>query len=333
MTTRELASALDFPEDRTDCMTEENLHLLTNTEIPGKIVYSAIHCLSSYFDLRIASDTPSSKKRDSIDSDFDAFEMDFKRMKIDDSEDVDAGDDHGDCDGLSEVEAATLTEEESVAIHLPDPDEECEAEPTAKATKSDDAEVPVKLWNDRVVEKLEEHWRDDDRRTMIKLNLTPKSEDRVRFDKFSDNLRNLAVRFWRKKVRKDFGIWYELHGKPDDDKEIWKAGMKAVKRAWWCTFWDWPRGSSIFFWRWPPDYQRVARLGLAPMFDGDPPTSMDYQPPYDDLEVKAKVKAKLQRVLDRGYVEMCDIQLVESLMYMFMSQRERTYTNGVQWHL
>ena len=51
MTTRELASALDFPEDRTDCMTEENLHLLTNTEIPGKIVYSAIHCLSSYFDL------------------------------------------------------------------------------------------------------------------------------------------------------------------------------------------------------------------------------------------------------------------------------------------
>ena len=115
----------------------------------------------------------------------------------------------------------------------------------------------------------------------------------------------------------DFCSWYKLHGQLDEDKEVWKAGMKAVKRAWWCTFWDWPRGSSIFFWRWPPDYQRVARLGLAPMFDGDPPTSMDYQPPYDDLEVKAKVKAKLQRVLDRGYVEMCDIQLVESLMYMF----------------
>ena len=157
MTTRELASALDFPEDRTDCMTEENLHLLTNTEIPGKIVYSAIHCLSSYFDLRFANDTPSSTKRDSIDSDFDAIKMDFKKMKIDDSKDVDAGDDAFDRDGLSELEAATLAGEENVAIHLPDPDEECKAEPTAKATKSDDAGVPVKLWNDRVVKKLEEH--------------------------------------------------------------------------------------------------------------------------------------------------------------------------------
>ena len=155
MTTSKMALVLDFSEDRTECMTEENLHLLTNTEIPGKIVYSAIHCLSSYFDLRIANDTSSSKKRDLIDSDFDAIEMDFKRMKIDDSKDADAGDDAFDRDGLSEIEAATLTEEENVAIHSPDPDEDCKAEPTAKATKLDDAGVPIKLWNDGVVEKLE----------------------------------------------------------------------------------------------------------------------------------------------------------------------------------
>ena len=83
--------------------------------------------------------------------------MDFKRMKIDDSEDDDAEGDAFVRDGLSEIEAATLAEEENVAIHSPDPDEDCEAEPTARTTKSDDAGAPVKLWNNWVVETLEEH--------------------------------------------------------------------------------------------------------------------------------------------------------------------------------
>lgn len=32
-----------------------------------------------------------------------------------------------------------------------------EADPTVKAVKADDAKVPIQLWNDRVVENLEEH--------------------------------------------------------------------------------------------------------------------------------------------------------------------------------
>lgn len=38
---------------------------------------------------------------------------------------------------------------------------------------------------------------------------------------------------------------------------------------------------------------------------------------YNDKKVKAKVKANLQRVFDRGYMEIIDIEFVESLMYMF----------------
>ena len=58
---------------------------------------------------QIANDTLSTKKRDSINSDFDAVKVDFKRMKINDSEDADAGNDAFDRDALSEIEAVTLT--------------------------------------------------------------------------------------------------------------------------------------------------------------------------------------------------------------------------------
>ena len=53
------------------------------------------------------------------------------------------------------------------------------------------------------------------------------------------------------------------------------------------------------------------------MFDGPTPNNMEGQPPYTDTSIKAKVKTKLQRVLDWGYLEVVDIKFVESFMYMF----------------
>ena len=42
------------------------------------------------------------------------------------------------------------------------------------------------------------------------------------------------------------------------------------------------------------------------------------QPPKDDLEVRAKVSAKLQKVVDRGYIEIVnDPDRVKSFMFMF----------------
>ena len=53
------------------------------------------------------------------------------------------------------------------------------------------------------------------------------------------------------------------------------------------------------------------------MFDGEKSTSMEGQPPYDNEETRVKIKAKLQRVIDKGYMEFVDIEYVESFMYMF----------------
>ena len=37
----------------------------------------------------------------------------------------------------------------------------------------------------------------------------------------------------------------------------------------------------------------------------------------DKQEVKAKVKEKVQKVLNKGYIELADIKMVEALMFMF----------------
>lgn len=118
----------------------------------------------------------------------------------------------------------------------------------------------------------------------------------------------------------DFLKWFRIHGwsDPVENKVLLKAGREAViKAAETEKWWEWDKGSSIFFWRWPKDYQDIAREGLPPMFDSPPPKSMEQQPPYADENIRQKVKENLERVLKRGYVVLADIQFVESMMYMF----------------
>jgi hypothetical protein len=57
------------------------------------------------------------------------------------------------------------------------------------------------------------------------------------------------------------------------------------------------------------------------MFDSDPPSNQDKQPPYEEDEVRVKVKAKLEKILAKGYIELVDIELVETMMFMFHVQK------------
>ena len=74
---------------------------------------------------------------------------------------------------------------------------------------------------------------------------------------------------------------------------------------------------ALFFWRWPEYYQDIARKGIAPMFDSDPPCSKDKQPEYRDEAIREKVQEKLDKVVKKRYIELIDIKFVESIMYMF----------------
>ena len=58
-------------------------------------------------------------------------------------------------------------------------------------------------------------------------------------------------------------------------------------------------------------------VGIAPIFYSDHPSNQSRQPPYNDDEVKAKMKPKLQKVIDKGYIELTELKLVEAMMFMF----------------
>ena len=119
-------------------------------------------------------------------------------------------------------------------------------------------------------------------------------------------------------MRRDFAKWFKEIGSAHEDvPEVLADGLEAVKRVQSASWWEWDKGSSTFFWRWPQDYQEVARVRIAPMFIGDPPSERSHQPPYDDEEIWSKVKAKLENVMEKGYIEMVEINLVEALMFMF----------------
>ena len=108
-----------------------------------------------------------------------------------------------------------------------------------KATKADDAEVPFFLWNDRISnEKSFEFCELPD--TKIAEHL--------------DSIRKGALRFWKRKVARDFWSWWkrdcdarERRGEPPCHKSL-EAGLAAIDHAVDASWWNWDRGSAPFFW-------------------------------------------------------------------------------------
>jgi hypothetical protein len=103
--------------------------------------------------------------------------------------------------------------------------------------------------------------------------------------------------------------------------DILADGLKACEKADGASWWEWDAGSALLFWRWPKDYIETARSGITPMFDSDPPSNQDRHTPYEEDEVRIKVKSKLEKVLAKGYIEIVDIELVEAMMFMFHVQK------------
>ena len=94
-----------------------------------------------------------------------------------------------------------------------------------------------------------------------------------------------------------------------------------MRQAQHCLFWEWTKGSFIFFWRWPENYQDIARNDFALMFELYSPETMEFQSPYSEDEIRTgvrdKVKEKLQIVSNKGYVKITDIKFVEAFLYKF----------------
>jgi hypothetical protein len=109
-----------------------------------------------------------------------------------------------------------------------------------------------------------------------------------------DTIRGFLLRYWKRKVVRDFDAWWEDQRKQDEkigafpDPRSFEAGKAAISHANAASWWDWDGGSALFFWRLPKKFQIEMRDGLPPRFVGQPPRSKERQRRHKDPEVKWK---------------------------------------------
>ena len=317
LTMQEQARVLDFPVSRTGRMTDRQLKILTDIEITGKITTASIFFLTTWNKERVAKDE---EKRTHA-------EVRIKSV-IDDSTlstTFDGIQQKNTSEVVKEVDGIASAHQAKEEFDIPKVTESSHYKPNdmfmehakeKRGTRADEAAVPFYLWNDRVIFKLHEHWTSS-------TGTTPTFDvhdplDRLKVTRALRLLRKAALRHWKGRVDRSFRKWYTATGITQKEHvDIKLAGEAAAIKAGQASWWEWDKGSTIFFWRWPPDYQDVVRKGVAPMFDSEPPTNSDRQPPYEDESIRLKVKKKLEKVIIREYITMSDIKFVEAYMYMF----------------
>jgi hypothetical protein len=161
--------------------------------------------------------------------------------------------------------------------------------------KDDDAAAPVHLWDNRIAIGLNRMRRERSggcgrRGSELPYFDFDTDNGNAKFSKFLGTFRKILqpvmLKRWKVNVRKSFEVWYENTGKfMPDAPSILDDGLWACEKADGASWWEWDRGLALLFWRWPKDYIETARIGIAPMFDSDPPSNQDKQPPYEKDEV------------------------------------------------
>jgi hypothetical protein len=202
-----------------------------------------------------------------------------------------------------------------------------------KAVKSDDAAVPEYLWEEHLLEGLEDQEWDD-----TKL---------VKIRRVSEWLRSKMFRWWTRNVTRSYVYWAEakydlkdvkskvhwvrwngvgyewtnLEGKDRwaqaegrrSYQSWWKRRLlithqdsipagDAIRRAAKSSWWAWEAGSWPFHWRWPKFYQETIRDGLKVHFTSPPPRYRKGQQDISDKAIKLQVIKKLSKARERGYI-------------------------------
>ena len=168
---------------------------------------------------------------------------------------------------------------------------------TSKATKADDAPVPIFLWDDRI-------WRQGShceawlRQYVVRFAKCPLTAIRI-----------CLLRRWRRNITTSFLCYLrKQHGKqwmtchsPELAKDV-DAGIDCITRATRCTWWEWSVGSRIFFWRWPERWQADMRDGFQTWMSGTPPSYFRPQRGDPDPKVREQMTEKLTDVRLKGYI-------------------------------
>ena len=183
---------------------------------------------------------------------------------------------------------------------------------SAKATKSDDSEVPEHLWNEAAIDGV----------LWLKKKLQEPGSRLLgfRLKRVFRLIREILLKKWKAKVTGELTRWMEEYGPHlPDIPQARKIADQILKHVDAATWWNWDGGSTLFFWRWPLEYMEDALYGVKPMFEkgAKKPNYWTRQPSYKDPENKAKVLSKIKKVVDRGYLIPTPKIDVSSLMFVF----------------
>jgi hypothetical protein len=213
---------------------------------------------------------------------------------------------------------------------------EADAERDLKATKDDDAAVPIWLWNDAISKGLKEppsargyssqntNKALDVIRTFVlrrqfrlgvtrsffthlknkhpELRNTERMEVHVSRDGFRWKGGCVSARYqWRSRFgKRDYQTWWN---------QFWRFAVKdkgpgkdAVYRAADSSWWEWDEGSAPFYWRWPLAYQGTIRDGLEIWFSGEKPKWRRPQRVEKDPDTLEKMIKKISKVRKRKYI-------------------------------
>ena len=280
LTSRELAVALDFPAELHKQASVDELDCWINEiKVPFKGRVQVAHSLRGWFE----------------DEDQDIVEGAKKQTHPDERERENYQYD------LVGSKESRMTETEAL-YSVPDSEEgvgslnveERREDRNLKATKSDDAEIPTYLWDDRICEKLG----------------IQEVKKQVECVKALEVIRKGALRYWKRLVCSDFWRWWRYQrfyvdqsADPSLKERTLRAGLSALSHASQASWWDWDKGSSPFFWRMPDaQWLREMRDGIAPMWIGDPPSYRRRQKANPDEKQRSFEKKKLDKVRQRGYI-------------------------------
>jgi len=225
-------------------------------------------------------------------------------------------------------------------------DEQSRDKRERKATKSDDAPVPTWLWRDHLIADGPTPWSEaqvlkgigldkamDITRDFLLLKwkrLTARSFQRWWSSQHRSQYR--AAQRWShahsdiqwngstnryewangSQGRSNFQTWYLKRYKGCKDFD---AGRDCLYRVAHSSWWDWSAGSRPMFWRWPKDARRGIRDGMMVFFMGESPVYSKPQQRHTNPTTKPLVESKLQKVIDRGYLD--NDQVIVSLTSFF----------------
>jgi len=117
--------------------------------------------------------------------------------------------------------------------------------------------------------------------------------------------RRMIVKWWAWNLEQEAWKWWKANGQSKQDAA---AISDAIKRAKAASYWQWIRGSRLFFWRFPKEWQAEMRDGIEFWHLAEPPSGKLHNIPMETREQEMILRRKIFRLkfqwyLEHGYVK------------------------------